>query len=124
MLEHGTYTYEVQGKIIIFSLIGEFNEHGILSCLEAEKKAIEDFGEKECCLLVDCANLAGATPEAYQTVDIFYSEINYKNLSAIALVHTNYALAHLENRNIPQMKKHEVKIFTDRSSAVSWLESI
>ncbi|MDG3085825.1 hypothetical protein P7F88_06840 [Vibrio hannami] len=123
MLEHGTYTKETNGNIVIFTLIGEFNEPGVIACLEMQKKAIESYGDKECFLLVDSTQQTGATPEAYQAVDRFYRDLDYKHLSAIAIVHESYALLRLHERDIPELKRHNSRIFPDRASAILWLES-
>jgi len=122
MIEHGTYTSKIDNNIIIFKLAGDFNEYGILSCLKAQKCCIETFGEKPCSLLVDCSAQTGATPEAYLVVNTFYNELDCENLRSIAIVHSNYVLARLEDREIPEMKKHNVKVFSDEKSAIAWLK--
>ncbi|WP_375748439.1 hypothetical protein [Vibrio sp. HN007] len=121
MLEHGTFTQEEQENIFIFSLIGEFNEQGITACLNAQKKAIESFGDKECFILIDSTKQTGATPEAYQAVNRYYRDLNYPHLAAIAIVHDSYALARLHERDIPEMQRHNTKTLPDRESAIEWL---
>ncbi|WCE32506.1 hypothetical protein [Vibrio sp. SCSIO 43137] len=122
MYEHGSYQCETKGEVIICSLNGAFNETGITSCLNAQKQAIKSFGSRRCFLLVDCTELTGATPEAYKTVDDFYRDLNYPQLVAIAIIHTQYVLARLEERDIPQMKNHNIQVFANRKSALSWFE--
>ena len=122
MLEHGTFSYQVQDTIIVFTLVGDFNEYGMQACLNAEKKAIESFGNKPCSLLIDCSQATGATPEAHQAIDSFYRDIRYENLTAIALVYASELLARIEERSIPEMKNHRVKSFFDLTTALSWLQ--
>jgi len=119
---HGSYRCGIEGEVITCSLNGSFNEAGISSCLNAQKRAIESFGSSDCFLLVDCTELTGATPEAYKTVDDFYRDLNYPHLIAIAIIHTQYVLARLEERDIPQMKNHNIQVFSNRKSAISWFE--
>ncbi|WP_375749006.1 hypothetical protein [Vibrio sp. HN007] len=123
MKEHGSFSYEIRGKVIFFFLTGAFNEYGMASCLAAQKDAIETFADEPCFLLVDCTTQIGATPETYELVDKFYADLNYENLSAIALVHTQPTLKHLENRDIPMMKNHNSKVFSDIPSALSWFDT-
>lgn len=123
ILNHGNYSFEIDNNLIIFSLAGDFNEHGMFACLDAERKAIEKFSDEKCFLLVDCTKITGATPEAYRAVDNFYNEINYKYLAAIAVIHDSHLLTQIQHKNIPQMKKHNVREFLDRKSAISWLKS-
>lgn len=122
MYEHGSYQCETKGEIINCSLIGSFNETGIVSCLNAQKQALESFGSGSCFLLVDCSEQTGATPEAYKIVDDFYRDLDYPNLVAIAIIHTHYVLARLEERDIPQMKNHNIQVFSNRKSAINWFE--
>jgi hypothetical protein len=122
MLEHGTFTLEIKGNIIIVSQFGEYNEPGIIACLEAQKQAIESFGEQECFLLVDSTGQTGATPEVYKRVDEFYHELNCSNLSAVAVIHTHYVLTRLHEREIPELQKYRTKLFSDTDSAIAWLE--
>lgn len=124
MLEHGTYTQEVEGKVIIFSLFGEFNEQGIVACLNAQKRAIESYNGRPCFLLIDSTGQTGATPEAYQAVNRFYRDLSYDNLLAIAIVHESYVLTRLHERDIPELNRFTTKLFPDIDSAMNWLAGI
>lgn len=123
MREHGRFSYEARGNVLLFFLTGEFNEYGMARCLAAQKESIETFVGERCFLLVDCTAQLGATPEAYELVDKFYAELKYENLSAIALIHTQSVLKHLVNRDIPMMKKHNARVFSNIPSALSWFDT-
>lgn len=124
MLEHGSYTYEIKDNIIIFSLLGAFNEQGVIACLTEQRQQIQSFGNEACFLVVDSRGQSGATPEVYQAVDDFYHNLNSDNLSAIAIVHTSPIMTRLHERDIPELNKYRTEIFPDVDSAILWLKGL
>ncbi|WED21318.1 hypothetical protein L3Q72_11815 [Vibrio sp. JC009] len=121
---HGSHHIEISNDIITLELIGDFNEYGMSSALKSVSEAIEKLSGKNYCILVDSSRYTGGVPDAYEEVNLFYETGDITGLSAVAIVHSNNLLAIIDSRYIPSLEKQQVKTFSDKKSALCWLNSM
>ena len=87
MIEHGTYTVELEGRMLKITLVGMFNAlvtHSV--CLQIEVK-IKSLNGQGFGLLFDCTAYEGSTPDAHKISNQHILWLNRQNCLARAMTY-------------------------------------
>jgi len=89
MVEHGTYTVELEGSMIKVTLVGMFNDLATQAvCLQIEA-LVDSFNGQGFGLLFDCTAYEGSTPDAHKVSNQHILWLNRQNCLARAMAYNH-----------------------------------
>lgn len=122
MKGHGDINLTITKNIIMFDVIGSFNEEGAKTGYKKLKKAIKSFKDSPYYIIENILKFTGATPQAYVTANKENEWINKHNPPVMRLfvvndrIHTSIAL-----NQEKELAKQNIMYFTDKESALDWV---
>lgn len=122
MQEHGEYSVELFGNIIVSTLKGSFNEVGTMKYTELVKAKIATLANAPFAMLIDDIALEGGTPEAYKVLNDYNTWLLEQPLVAKALVINSTLQKAITLKLTPSLTKQNIEYFDDKASAMEWLE--
>jgi len=121
-LNHGDFSIEVVGSIIAVELNGAFNEYGVRAFIAEVKSIIVRLSGKPFSILMKNLSLLGATPQAFEELNVYNTWLNTQNLIAKAVVHNSTALFEISKCWVPSTNIQNIKDFDNEFHAIRWLE--
>ncbi|WP_077288069.1 hypothetical protein [Cognaticolwellia aestuarii] len=122
MVEHGTYTVELEGSMIKVTLIGMFNDLATQAvCLQIEA-LVDSFNGQGFGLLFDCTAYEGSTPDAHKVSNQHILWLNRQNCLARAMAYNHKIQVEIVKNAQPavlQLKNRQE--FYNLQDARNWL---
>lgn len=123
-IEHGDVAIEVLGNIIIVRTVGAFNEYGARRYTQGIKTIIEGLQGQSFSILINNLEFQGATPEAYQELEIYNAWLNQQKLIAKAMVITSSITLDVIDKLSPSRAAQKNMSFDNEKDAMTWLQSL
>lgn len=120
-MEHGIFHIVHQPSFLLIKLTGSFNQEGSLAFITAAKRAITEFEQQAFALLFDITEFEGATPEAYEEIEVLNIWLNSQRLIAKATVIKSRIQISIVNYLSPARKSQNTQHFYHHSDAQIWL---
>lgn len=121
-VQHGHFEVRSQGQVIYISIEGSFNEEGVANYIKHVERIVEEQQGKPFAILLDATNLEGGTPECWDAAAQMNLRLADKQLIAKAIVSKGAFVTSLADKVNKPALQTRVKLFTDRKSALSWLQ--
>jgi len=118
---HGGYNITISDNIISIVAKGAFNEIGFQGIAVQLRELVSNLSGAPFYILVDLSELDGATPEAFNELEILNQWLNTQNMQAKALVINSAVNEMIIKKRTPALQKQNVQRFTDRLAAQQWL---
>lgn len=89
MVEHGTYTVELEGSMIKVTLIGMFNDLATQAVCSQIEALVDSLNGQGFGLLFDCTAYEGSTPDAHKVSNQHILWLNRQNCLARAMAYNH-----------------------------------
>jgi hypothetical protein len=124
MLEHGTYSVVLEGRLLSISLEGTFNDIATRSVCKKIKAKVESLNGQGFAILLDCIAYEGSTPDAHKISNQHLLWLNKQNCIARAVIYNKKLYFDMVKNEQPALfELQNRREFHDVKSAQSWLLS-
>ena len=89
MVEHGTYTVELEGSMIKVTLVGMFNDLATEAVCSQIEALVDSLNGQGFGLLFDCTAYEGSTPDAHKVSNQHILWLNRQNCLARAMAYNH-----------------------------------
>jgi len=89
MVEHGTYTVELEGSMIKVTLVGMFNDLATQAVCSQIEALVDSLNGQGFGLLFDCTAYEGSTPDAHKVSNQHILWLNRQNCLARAMAYNH-----------------------------------
>jgi|TARA_B110000211_G_scaffold171490_1_gene193646 hypothetical protein len=89
MVEHGTYTVELEGSMIKVTLLGMFNDLATQAVCSQIEALVDSLNGQGFGLLFDCTAYEGSTPDAHKVSNQHILWLNRQNCLARAMAYNH-----------------------------------
>jgi hypothetical protein len=119
--DHGEYSILVTGNIIHITCKGAFNEYGVKSCFKEAKELIDSFNGRKFAVITDYSKLEGATPEAFDEVNLNNLWLSKQNIIAKAVVVNSVVIRGIKEKRVLKQKNFKTEFFDSIEKSTEWL---
>lgn len=120
---HGHYILEIKDNYIFIKYIGSINELTAKKLYD-EFMQIENKPESNLKVLIDSTEFEGATPECFNYTRKINKWQNENGIVGKAIIADNSFIPGLVNANGEYLAVQNTKVFSNKSDALQWLESL
>lgn len=121
-IPHGHIDITVKNKVITAVFIGSINYETLCGYSKRIKEFIKQFNNESFALLIDDMALEGATPEAYEELQLLNTWVNTQRLVAKAFVIESNINKEIILQRTPALSAQNIKFFKTHTEATQWLE--
>jgi len=89
MVEHGTYTVELEGSMLKVTLVGMFNDLATEAVCSQIEALVDSLNGQGFGLLFDCTAYEGSTPDAHKVSNQHILWLNRQNCLARAMAYNH-----------------------------------
>jgi hypothetical protein len=89
MVEHGTYTVELEGSMLKVTLVGMFNDLATQAVCSQIEALVDSLNGQGFGLLFDCTAYEGSTPDAHKVSNQHILWLNRQNCLARAMAYNH-----------------------------------
>ena len=89
MVEHGTYTVELEGSMLKVTLVGMFNDLATQAVCSQIEALVDSLNGQGFGLLFDCTDYEGSTPDAHKVSNQHILWLNRQNCLARAMAYNH-----------------------------------
>ena len=89
MVEHGNYSVVLEGRMLIITLVGMFNDLVTQSVCQQIEAKVESLNGQGFGLLFDCTGYEGSTPDAHSISNQHILWLNRQNCLARAMAYNH-----------------------------------
>ncbi len=123
MVEHGKYSIEIDGTIIIVTFDGMFNELASKNLCSRVEKHIDEMAGRSFAMIINLLKYEGSTPDAHKEGDRHALWVENQNCLAKAIVASEQAMLEIIRNEQNSLRKSKIvsKVFKTEADAKEWL---
>ena len=126
MIEHGTYTIDVEDTIIIVTFEGMFNELASKNLCAQVEQLIVDLNGKSFGMVINLLDYEGSTPDAHKEGNRHAAWLEGQNCIGKGIVASERAMLEIIRIQQDSLNKSKIesKVFNSEQEAKDWLISL
>lgn len=122
MVEHGTYTVELEGSMLKVTLVGMFNDLATQAVCSQIEALVDSLNGQGFGLLFDCTAYEGSTPDAHKVSNQHILWLNRQNCLARAMAYNHKIQVDIvKNAQPAVMQLKNRQEFYNLQDARNWL---